>query len=212
MRASNLAAALYDQINAAVHILRNGGVVAIPTDTLYGLAASPFDDSAIERVFRLKGRSTTTAIPLLLEDADDVSRWALDVPELTWDLARRFWPGPLTLVLRRSGAVPEAVCGGGSTVGLRVPDHLVPRAIAGALGSPITGTSANRTGRPGLTTPEAVRSEFGDEVDLVIDGADAPGGLPSTVLDLTSDQPRMLRPGAVPAGAIEAVCGCAVAS
>ena len=157
-------------------------------------------------MFRLKGRPAGTALPLLIADSNDVSRWAEGVPGVAWRLVERFWPGALTLVLKRGPAMPEAACGGLDTVGLRVPDHWIPRAIARELGSPITGTSANRSGRPGLTTAAAVRAEFGAEVDMVVDGGEASGGPASTVLDLTGDRPRILRRGGVSEGDISAVC------
>ena len=204
------AEALHDQVDAAVRILRGGGVVAIPTDTLYGLAACAPDEAAIERVFHLKGRSKGMALPLLLADAHDISIWAGDIPRVAWDLARHFWPGALTLVLKRGDDLPDAVCGGMDTVGLRVPDNQVPRSIARALGAPITGTSANRSGGPGLTTAKAVRAEFGDEIDMVVDGGETPEGSPSTVLDLSKGPPRILRPGSVSPRDIEAVCGLTV--
>ena len=212
MRVSKSAEALQDQIQTAVHILKNGGVVAVPTDTLYGLAACAFEEMAIERVFRLKGRPRGMPLPLLLAEADDISRWAADVPKVARDLARHFWPGALTLVLRRGDMIPHVLCGEAGTAGLRVPDHWVPRSIAQMLGTPITGTSANRSGKPGLTTAKAVRAEFGDEIDMVIDGEETPGGPSSTVLDLTRGQPRILRHGAVSQREIEEVCGREVAT
>lgn len=207
MGVQRLDEALQGQVESAIGLLKKGRVVAIPTDTLYGLAALAFDKRAVERVFRLKGRPKGMALPLLLAEADDILKCATDVPEVAWELTTRFWPGALTLVLKKAHAVPAAVTGGQGTVALRVPDHWVPRFLAGELGAPITGTSANRSGSPGLTTAQAVRAEFGKEIDLVIDGGVAPGGLASTVLDLTGPRPRLLRQGAVSQGEIEAICG-----
>ena len=203
---------LHDQIDGALHILRNGGVVALPTDTLYCLAAHAFDEAAAARIFRLKGRPTDAALPLLLADPDEISRWARDIPDVAWDLARRFWPGPLTMVLRRSPDIPKSLCGGADTVGLRVPDHRIPRDIARELDAPITGTSANRTGEQDLTTPEAVRAEFGDEIDMTVDRGKAPGGPGSTVLDLSDERPRILRRGPISTREIEDVCGQTIAT
>lgn len=203
--------ALQNQIQTAVEILKNGGIVAIPTDTLYGFAANALDEAAVERVFRLKRRSPSQALPLLLADADDIERWAVAIPDAVWPLAERFWPGPLTLVLRRSAAIPDVVCAGGDTVALRVPDHDVPRSIARSLGAPLTGTSANRSGGPGVTSASAVRDEFSGEIELVIDGGSALDGRPSTVLDLSSGQPRILRQGAVGAADVAELCGVPVA-
>ena len=134
------------QATDAVSVLRRGGVVAVPTDTLYGLAVSALDVAAVERLFRIKGRPESRAMPLLLADAADIDRYAAEVPQVAWALAEAFFPGALTLVLRRGDVVPEAVTGGLDTVAVRVPDHPVPRTIVRELGAPITGTSANRTG------------------------------------------------------------------
>jgi L-threonylcarbamoyladenylate synthase len=202
--------ALQDQIQTAVDLLKRGGVVAIPTDTLYGLAADPLDEGAVRRIFRLKGRPAGNPIPLLLSDPEDLHRWAARIPESARRLTDRLWPGPLTLVLRRSDEVPDLVTGGGDTVGLRVPDHTVPRSISRLLGAPLTGTSANRTGSPGLSTAHAVRCELSGEVDFVVDGVSGQDGRPSTVVDLSGDRPRILRRGAVSAAEIESLCGLSV--
>ena len=204
--------ALQDQIQTAVDLLKRGGVVAIPTDTLYGLAADPLDEDAVRRIFRLKGRPAGNPIPLLLSDPEEVHRWAVRIPESARRLTDRLWPGPLTLVLRRSEEVPDVVTGGGNTVGLRVPDHTVPRSISRLLGAPLTGTSANRTGSPGLSTAHAVRCELSGEVDFVVVGVSGQDGRPSTVVDLSGDRPRILRRGAVSAAEIESLCGLAVES
>ena len=196
--------ALQRQIETAVDVLANGGVVAIPTDTLYGLAACAFNESAVLKVFELKGRPDGMALPLLLSDAEDARWCAEEVPPDAMTLAEQFWPGALTLVLRKSAEVPNAVTAGLDTVALRVPDHPVPRAVSKALGAPITGTSANLSGRPGLTSAAAVRAEFGDAIDFVLDWGDAPGGVASTILDLSGDVRKVLRDGAVSREEIEA--------
>jgi L-threonylcarbamoyladenylate synthase len=197
--------AIEDQIESAVRTLKNGGVVAIPTDTLYGLAACAFNVAAVERVFHLKGRPAGMALPLLLADADDVLKCAVDVPEVAWELVERFWPGALTLVMKKASSVPDIVTAGMNTVALRVPDHHIPRTIARKLGAPITGTSANRSGSPGLTTAQVVRDEFGSALDLIVDGGETQGGVASTVLDMTGKRPRILRQGAVLQDEIEAM-------
>ena len=193
-------------INSAVETLREGGVVAVPTDTLFGLAASALNVKAVERVFRIKTRPKDMAIPLLLADPDDLSQWAVDVPGYVRNLIERFWPGALTLVLKRSDIVPDIVTAGRETVALRAPDHPVPRAIVRELGAPITGTSANRNGKSGIATAEEVRREFGDEIDLVVESDTALEGVASTVLDLTSSVPTILRAGAVDVESIRTVC------
>ena len=212
IQVSDPSPSLCDQVNAAINIVKGGGVVAIPTDTLYGLAAPALDDAAVRRVFRLKGRPSGMALPLLVAEAGEISRWAADIPDVAWALVRRFWPGALTIVLKRNEVVPDSICGGADTIGLRLPDHWVPRSICRALGGPITGTSANRTGQPGATTPGAVRDEFGDELDMIVDGGEAAGGPPSTVVSLTEANPRVLRQGSVSQRDIEDVCSRAAAT
>ena len=194
-------------VTEVVEVLRNGGVAAIPTDTVYGLAAHGLDAAAVARVFEVKGRPTRMALPLLLADSTDLSRCCVDVPDSALSLADAFWPGSLTLVLPRSDAVPDAVSAGGPTVAVRVPDHPVPREIARRLGSPITGTSANRSGLPPATTAAEVRDQIGDRVDYVLDGGAVHSGVPSTVLDLTRPEPVIVRLGAVAQGAVSEVLG-----
>ena len=197
--------AMRGQIKTAVAVLRESGVAAIPTDTLYGLAACAFDERAVLKVYELKGRPDGMALPLLLSNSGDVDKCAVEVPEEAWSLMERFWPGALTLVVRKSAEIPDIVTGGLDTVALRVPDHAVPRAIAEALGAPLTGTSANLSGRPGLTSASDVRREFGDAVDFVLDGVDAPGGVASTIVDVSGAEMRVLREGAISLGEIEEV-------
>ena len=181
----------------AVRVLRNGGVAAIPTDTVYGLAAV-FDDAlAVDRVFRIKSRPSGLAVPLLLDDASSVERYVSDVPESFWALAKTFWPGPLTIVLRKSHLVSDKLTAGRDTVGLRVPNHRLPRYISKSLEKAITGTSANLSGSPSLTTAQEVEAQLGDAVDLVIDGGAARGTTASTVVDLSGDTPTILREGSI---------------
>ena len=201
---------LRSQVEAAISVLMDGGVIAVPTDTLYGLAASAFDEAAVDRLFRIKGRPKSMALPLLLADPADMTAYAVDSPEVALRLAETFFPGPLTLVLRKGSNVPDVVTGGAPTVAVRVPDHWVPRAVVRGLGAPITGTSANRTGMPGLTTAEAVRQQLGDEIDYVVDGGRCPLGTPSTVLDVTGPAPIIVREGAVSRRRIEEICGQSV--
>ena len=199
------------QIEAAAEHLRRGGVAAIPTDTIYGLAANALDERAVGRVFRLKRRPSGMALPLLIADAADLGRWARDVPDEARRLAERFWPGALTLVLRKSPDIPRAATGGLDTVALRVPAHDTPRSLARLLGCPVTGTSANRSGRPGLTDADEVRREFEGECCLVLDGR-CDGGVASTLVDLSGATPRILRQGAVSHAALSEVCAGIVAA
>ena len=185
------------QVRTAVGLLQSGGVVAIPTDTLYGLAACAFDEDAVERVYRIKRRPGGKGLPLLLADPADIPRYTTSIPQLAWTLIERFMPGGLTLVLRKAPSIPDVVSGGLDTIAVRVPDHWVPRKIARDLGAPITGTSANRTGMPDPRTSAQVQDQLGPEVDMVVDAGDATNGLASTIVDFTSETPRVIREGAV---------------
>ena len=201
-----LPTALHEQLQAAVALLKNGGVVAVPTDTLYGLAADFTNVSAVRRVIEIKGRPEEMGIPLLLSNASDLSLVARDIPQAAWALARRFWPGALTLVVPRSPIVSDLVTGGRDTVAVRVPNHPVPIALARGLGRPITGTSANRTGQPPCQTAQEVRLQLGNALDMILEGGDTPQGIQSTIVDLTGPVPRVLRQGAVSFASIHSVC------
>ncbi len=191
-------------IEEAARILRGGGVVAAPTDTLYGIMASALDAAAIARVFGVKGRSPEAPLPLLVAEVADIDRYVSRMTAAGRTLARTFLPGPLTLVAPGAGNLPRALTGGLPTVGVRVPDHRVPRELARRLGHAITGTSANRSGMPPATTAEAVREQLGDSVDYVIDGGPAPGGVGSTVVDVSVEPPALIRAGSISWDAIEA--------
>ena len=197
-------------LQRAVEVLKRGGLVAYPTDTLYGLGADGLDENAVRKVFDAKGRGELKALPLLIDSPDALSVVAANVPRIAIDLAARFWPGALTLVLKRSHSVPDVVAGGGDTIALRVPDHPVPRELARRLGAPITGTSANRSGGANPVSSEVVRDQLADAVDLVIDGGECPGGQASTVVDVSGDIPVLVRQGAVPIDEIKLIAGAIV--
>ena len=196
-----------DQIKEGISVLRNGGIIAFPTDTVYGLGASSRIPKAIEGIYRVKERPYDMALPLLLADENQIDDVARSVPPVARDLIRSFLPGALTIVLYRSEAIPDVVTAGGPTVAVRIPDHPVPRALAGGLGAPIVGTSANISGQPSPITADEVTSQLGDRLDLVIDGGHCPGGQESTVIDVTSPTPLLLRQGAIPRVEIEKICG-----
>jgi L-threonylcarbamoyladenylate synthase len=181
----------------AAQILADGGLVAFPTDTVYGVGAHIFQPEAVERIYTAKIRPRDKAIPILLARADDLALVAEGITESAWLLAERFWPGGLTLVLPKKASVPNAVSGGGPTVAVRVPDHPAPLALMTALGAPIAGTSANLTGHPSPVAAQEVEAELEGRIELILDGGRCPGGIPSTVLDLTSDPPTILRAGAI---------------
>ncbi len=184
-----------EAIDAAVEVLRAGQVVGIPTDTVYGLAADPFNPDAVDRVFRAKGRPTSVELPVLVADAHQLEALVASVPEAARRVAARFWPGALTLVLPRRPGLAMHLGTNQATVGVRCPAHPVPLAICRRVG-PIATTSANRHGASPFTNPSALLEGLGTAVDLVLDAGRC-AGQPSTVVDLSGPEPRLLRPGAV---------------
>jgi len=186
-------------LERAVRCLLEGGLVAFPTDTLYGLAAAAFNDRAVKRLFGVKGRPPDRPLPILIESIEDADMIATDIPPGARLLMEAFWPGGLTRVLRRHSGFCSLALAGGETVAVRVPAHPVALDLLRRVGEPLTGTSANFSGRPGPRTAEEVRRQLGDRVDLIVDGGPCPGGIESTVVDCTVDPPRLLREGAVPA-------------
>lgn len=205
--ASKLSLKIEKQIERGISILRQGGLVAYPTDTVYGLGASASLPQAVERIYAVKKRPRNMPLPLLLADVSQITEVAESVPPIAWLLIDRFLPGALTLVLCKSSSVPDIITGGGTTVAVRVPAHPVPVALIGGLGVPIVGTSANLSGKPSPLTAEEVYSQLGDKVDLVIDGGRCPGGKESTVVDVTDKIPVVLREGAISREELKQVCG-----
>ena len=187
-----------EDIEEAVRLLKSGGVVVFPTDTLYGLGADVFSIQALERIFVVKGRPAGLALPVLVAGWEQLEMVVQPMADLAARLARRFWPGLLTLVMPRADGVPDLVTGHGPTVAVRMPGHAVPLEIARQLGRPITGTSANRSGERDPVTLDAVESELGHLVDHIVRAGPAPGGAASTVVDVTGGAPRLLRQGALP--------------
>ena len=186
-------------LERAVALLRRGEPIAFPTDTVYGIGVHAFQPKAVERLFDLKARPADVPIPLLLADVETVRTTCTDVPSIAWRLAACFWPGALTLVMRRSVAVPDVVTSGGATVAVRVPDHYWVRELGRRLGAPLAATSANLHGKPSPVTADDVMAAFEDLIPLVLDGGTCPGGVASTVLDLTIAPPAILRRGPVTA-------------
>jgi L-threonylcarbamoyladenylate synthase len=200
-------AASTSDIEKAADQLRAGGLVAIPTETVYGLGANAEDPAAVARIFTVKGRPPTHPLIVHIGSADSLGDWVEDVPETARLLAQRFWPGPLTLVLRRGHRVPLEATGGLETVAVRVPDHPVALALLAAFGGGVTAPSANRFGSVSPTTAEHVRAELGDAVDFVLDGGPCQVGVESTIVDVTGDVPSVLRPGGVTREDLEAALG-----
>jgi L-threonylcarbamoyladenylate synthase len=195
------------ELARAVDALRAGGLVAMPTETVYGLAARALDPRAVRRVFAAKGRPADHPVIVHAADADGAFALAREVPEEARALAAALWPGPLTLVLRRAACVPDEVTGGQDTVGLRVPAHPVALALLRALGEPLAAPSANRFGHVSPTTAAHVRRDLGDAVEVVLEGGATEVGVESTIVDLSGGEPVILRPGGVPRERLEAVLG-----
>ena len=195
------------ELDAAVCFLREGGVAAIPTDTLYGLAADALNSVAIERVFAIKERTEEMALPVLLADLEQLSIVALEVPEAAHILAEAYWPGPLTLIVRRAEGLPMRLTAGSATVAVRMPAHPVPRELARRLGRPITGTSANISGAPDPKSLDELCRQVGERVDCVVSAGSVPAGTASTIVDLTGAMPKLIREGAIPFAEIAGILG-----
>jgi L-threonylcarbamoyladenylate synthase len=194
-------------IAMAAAALARGELVGMPTETVYGLAADARNPAAIRRIFTLKGRPADHPLIVHLADASEISQWARDIPPVAYELARRFWPGPLTLILQRASDVSDLLTGGQSTVGLRVPAHPVARALLHAFGGALAAPSANRFGRISPTTAAHVREDFGSALPLVLEGGSSEIGLESTIVDLSDGAPRVLRPGAISLAQLAQVLG-----
>ena len=201
-----------DDIAFAVNVLRSGGLVAFPTETVYGLGADAANERAVMTVFSTKGRPADHPLIVHLASAAEMTRWALDIPDVAWRIAERFWPGPLTLILRRAPGVSDAVTGGQDTIGLRVPAHPVALALLKAFGGGIAAPSANRFGRISPTSAAHVLAEFGHSLPCVIDGGRCEIGLESTILDLSGGSPRVLRPGAITPAALNQILNTELAT
>ncbi len=195
------------QIERAVEILRRGGVVAFPTETVYGLGADARSSPAARRIFQIKGRPATNPLIVHVSGESMARRYAADWPDAASQLARAFWPGPLTLVLPKQRSIVDEVSAGRATVGLRAPDHALALDLIERFNGPLCGPSANRSTRVSPTTADHVRTELGEAIDFILDGGACRLGIESTVLNLSSDKPVILRPGGVGRSAIEAIIG-----
>jgi L-threonylcarbamoyladenylate synthase len=196
-----------DVIRAAADVIRRGGLVAFPTETVYGLGANALDPAAVARIFEAKGRPATNPVIVHVSDVSEVLNVAANWPETAARLAERFWPGPLTLVVPKSEVVPAIVTAGGPTVAARCPNHPVARALVRAAGVPVAAPSANRSTELSPTRAEHVLKGLNGRIDLLLDGGPCPGGIESTVVDVTGAVPRVLRPGLVSVPMLESVCG-----
>lgn len=203
------------QLARAVATLRAGGLVAFPTETVYGLGADASNPDAIKKVFAAKGRPHDHPLIVHIADAAQLANWARDIPATAHALAKKFWPGPLTLILQRARGVSDLITGGQDTVAIRVPSHPLAQALLRAFGGGVVGPSANRFGRVSATTADHVRAEFGDTggiVDCVLDGSACDVGIESTIVDLSGDAPALLRPGCITAAQIASALGAPLAA
>jgi L-threonylcarbamoyladenylate synthase len=184
-------------LERAAGVLRGGGIAAVPTDTLYGLAVDPFSAPAVERIFAVKGRAADQPLPLVAADLAQITARLGEMPRDAARLAKRFWPGPLTLLLPAPLALAPGVPAGTGRVGIRVPAHDVIRALCRAAGTMLTATSANRSGQPPTDDPDVVAQTLGEAIDVLLDAGRTPGGPPSTIVDAAGGEARLVRAGAI---------------
>ena len=194
-------------IQTAADLLRAGGLVGIPTETVYGLGANGLDPAAVGRIFQAKGRPQDNPLILHIPGADWLERYCRDIPAAAYELARRFWPGPLTMVLRRRDNVPDQVTAGLDTVGMRCPAHPLCRAVIQAADVPVAAPSGNTSGRPSPTSAADMLEDMDGKIDGIVDGGPCSVGVESTIVDLTCTPPRLLRPGGITLEQLRAALG-----
>ena len=196
-----------DQIEQAAEVITAGSLLAIPTETVYGLGSNGLDGAAVRRIFEAKGRPQDNPFILHIPQADWLERYCMEIPDCAWKLAQAFWPGPLTMILKRKPMVPDETTAGLDTVGMRCPDHEVTRAIIAAAGVPVAAPSANTSGRPSPTTAAHVLEDMDGKINGIVDGGPCCVGVESTIIDLTVTPPRLLRPGGITLEQLSAVLG-----
>jgi L-threonylcarbamoyladenylate synthase len=197
--------ALQGQLETGVKILKQGGIVVLPTDTVYGLGADAFQPAAVERIYKVKERPRNLAFPLLIADTSQLTAVAESISGIAWFLARQFWPGGLTLVLPKASSLPDYLAKEPS-IAVRIPSHPACLALIRRLENPMIGTSANTSGKPAALTADEAKQQLGDKVDLIIDGGKCPGGGESTIVDVTGECPVILRQGIITQYKIEEAC------
>jgi len=195
-----------EKIAQAVSVLRRDGLIGYPTETVYGLGAGIFSESAVQRIFAAKGRNAAKAIILIVSEIALLENLVQTITPSAQRLIEHFWPGPLTLIFEATSRVPPAICGGGSSVAIRIPQNQICLDLIHALGAPITSTSANLAGGANPQTAEQVQQTFGDQLDLILDGGPTPGSTPSTVLDVRTASAKLVRAGAIEIAGIERIC------
>ena len=202
----NLSGEIVLQVDRAIEIIKTGGIVAFPTDTVYGLGGDVFNSEAAERIYSVKQRPRSLPLPVLVADSTQVDTVVGFTPEIARFLMKRFWPGGLTLVLPKGASVPEIISAGGDKVAIRIPNHVVPLILIHGVGAPIIGTSANISDTPSPTTAQEVEQQLGSDIDLIINMGRCPGGLEFTVVDVTGETPVILRQGIIPEDEIKKAC------
>lgn len=201
---------LKDDFYKAADIIKDGGLAAVPTETVYGLAANGLDEASVAKIYEVKGRPETKPISLLVYDIKMAERFCENIPKDAYTLAESFWPGPLTMILKKSAAVPDIVTAGGDTVGVRCPDHDMTRAIINSAGIPLATPSANISGQPSPKNAAAVLEYFDGKIQCVVDGGECAVGIESTIIDMTSKPYKVLRAGGLSAEEILSKAGIEV--
>ena len=192
-----------EELEPALDVLKRGGVIAYPTETVYGLGADIYDEEAVRRIFQIKRRETGKPFPIIIKSNAVAKTLCAEISELAFSLIQRFWPGPLTLILKAADQVPDYLIGKDKKIGLRIPDHPITKTLLGCYPNPLISTSANISGGKAATRAREIDPGLADKVDLIIDGGICEMQNPSTVLDVTDKKPKLLREGAIPFSMIE---------
>lgn len=195
------------QVEEAAAVIRTGGLVAFPTETVYGLGGNAFDPEASKKIYAAKGRPSDNPLIAHIADFDMLPRLAAEIPAAAWKLMEKYWPGPMTLIFHKTDEVPDSTTGGLDTVAVRMPSHPVAQALIRAAGVPIAAPSANRSGRPSCTRAEHVREDLDGEIEMILDGGEVGIGLESTIIDVTGQTPSLLRPGFISEEMLREVLG-----
>jgi L-threonylcarbamoyladenylate synthase len=206
MTAQSLSTNLKEQVKKGIEILREGGVIAFPTDTVYGIGASIYNQEAVERIYKLKGRPKDMALPVLVANTSQMAEVAQGLPPLACRVIERFLPGGLTLILKKKETVLAAVSAGKDTIAVRIPNNEITLKLIEGLGAPIIGTSANKKGGANPLSAQQVKKVFCDSLDLIIDGGKVSGGVESSIVDFSGDNPKLLREGAISRSELELAC------